>query len=63
MLANLVHFRHQQVKEEVGEILLVLSDEFDESETLLELQKINPQKGVPEGFVLNFNENHGKSRK
>eukprot|EP00347_Sterkiella_histriomuscorum_P011916 403370605 len=63
MLANLVHFRHQQVKEEVGEILLVLSDEFDESETLLELQKINPQKGAPEGFVLNFNENHGKSRK
>ena len=54
-LLNLVHFKNQQVREEVGELLLQVSDDFGED--LLELQKINPSKGsIPDDFKLNFNE-------
>lgn len=37
MVRNLVHYPAQSVKEEVGEILLTLSEEFDDSSSLLEL--------------------------
>lgn len=63
MISNLVHYKNQSVREEIGEYLLTISDEFEDDAKLLDLQKISPQKGVPEGFTLNFNEQPGKSRK
>ncbi len=43
MLFNLVHYPNQVIKEEVARLLLQVSTEFDDaSNSLLELQKINP---------------------
>lgn len=64
MLFNLVHYQHQQVKEETSKILLSVSQEFDDGHrTLLEVQKINPLKVNYEEFAVNFNEEPNKSQK
>jgi len=61
MLLNLVHYQNQSVKEEVANLLLIVSDEFDDSNSLLELQKLNATKTNFENFVVNFVEEPNKS--
>ncbi len=63
MLFNLVHYPSQPVKEEVAKLLLLNSKEFDDAHSLLELQKINPQKTAYEDFSVNFQEEPNKSQK
>ena len=63
MLLNLVHYQNQSVKEEVANLLLIVSDEFDDSNTLLELQKIAAAKNNYENFPVNFIEEPNKSQK
>lgn len=63
MLFNLVHFNNQSVKEEIAKLLLTVSAEFDDQNSLLELQKINPSKNNFEEFSVNFNEEPNKSQK
>jgi hypothetical protein len=36
-LMNLVHSQNMSIREEVGDLLLALSDEFDDQNSLLEL--------------------------
>ncbi|CDW82490.1 UNKNOWN [Stylonychia lemnae] len=62
-LMNLVHSQNLSIREEVGGLILTLSDEFDDVSTLLELQKVNPQKGLPENFTLNYEDEPNKSQK
>ncbi len=62
MLFNLVHYPNQAIKEEVARLLLQVSTEFDDAaNSLLELQKINPQKIKYEEFSVNFQEEPNKS--
>lgn len=62
MLFNLVHYPNQVIKEEVARLLLQVSTEFDDAaNSLLELQKINPQKIRYEEFTVNFQEEPNKS--
>jgi hypothetical protein len=49
------------VKEEVAKLLLLNSTEFDDANSLLELQKINPQKISYDEFSVNFQEEPYKS--
>lgn len=42
MISNLVHYKNQSVREEIGEYLLTISDEFEDDAKLLDLQKISP---------------------
>ena len=63
MLFNLVHYPSQPVKEEVAKLLLLNSTEFDDANSLLELQKINPQKTSYDEFSVNFQEEPNKSQK
>lgn len=42
MLINLIHYPSQSVKEEVANFLLIISEEFDDANSLLEIQKYNP---------------------
>lgn len=37
MLLNLVHYQNQSVREEAGGLLMVVSNEFDDSNSLMEL--------------------------
>lgn len=43
-ITNLVHYPDRRIKEEVGQLLLLISDEFDDPSTLLEVQKFNLAK-------------------
>ena len=61
MLFNLVHYPSQLVKEEVAKLLLLTSSEFDDANSLLEIQKLNPQKIAYDEFSVNFQEEPNKS--
>jgi hypothetical protein len=63
MLFNLVHFPNQTIKEDVAKLLMIQSDDFDDQNSLLELQKINPAKSNFDEFRVNFNEEPSKSQK
>lgn len=63
MLFNLAHFPNQAVKEDVARLLLTHSSEFDDQNSLLELQKINAQKVKFDEFKVNFTEEPNKSQK
>ena len=43
-LTNLVHFPDRKIKEEVGNIMILLSDELDDHTSLLDIQKFNLSK-------------------
>ena len=43
-ITNLVHFPDRKIKEEVGQFMILLSDEIDDPASLLEVQKFNLNK-------------------
>lgn len=63
MIFNLVHYPNQAVREDVAKLIMTLSTEFDDQNSLLELQKINPQKNNYDEFSVNFQEEPNKSQK
>jgi hypothetical protein len=58
-----VHYPNQAIKEEAAALLLTCSSEFEEANSLLELQKINTQKTNFDEFKVNFREEPAKSQK
>jgi hypothetical protein len=43
-IVNLAHFPNFKIKEEVGNIMIILSEELDDQSSLLEVQKFNLHK-------------------
>ena len=43
-ITNLVHFQDRKIKEEVGQFMILLSDQLDDPSQLLEIQKFNLHK-------------------
>jgi hypothetical protein len=58
VLFNIVHHHSLPVKEEVANLILIHSQEFDDQNSLLEFQKIKN-----DGIMLNFTEEPNKSSK
>jgi hypothetical protein len=54
LIFNLVHFPNQVIREDAVKLMMVVSSEFDDQNSLLELQKLNPQKMKIEEFSVNF---------
>jgi hypothetical protein len=40
-ITNLIHFPDRKIKEEVGQFLMITSDEIDDPTSILEIQKFN----------------------
>lgn len=56
-LLGLIHSNHISIKEEIANLILILSDEFDRAFTLMEIQRVNQAKlKENEEVQINFNE-------
>lgn len=64
-LTSLVHFPNLKIKEEVGNIMILLSEELDDPTSLLEIQKFNLNKieNSEEQIEINFTQEPRKSKK
>lgn len=54
MIINMVHFPQQSIKEEVANMLMLVYG--DKEESLLEIEKLNPNYNAEEEVRLNFDE-------
>ena len=55
-MVNLIHLPSQPIKEEIANILLTLSDEFNNPQDLFEIQKFKATKTSDEEVKVNFQE-------
>jgi len=64
-IINLIHFPDKKIKEEVGNFMLLLSDEIDDPSSLLEIQKFNQAKieNDNDKVEINFVSEPRKSKK
>ena len=60
-ILKLIHVPSLSLKEEVGGLLLQLTNKFTDENMLMEIQKYNPSKDNEEEIVINFFEEPNKS--
>jgi hypothetical protein len=61
---SLIHFPHHQIKEEIANLLMIVSPSFDDETSLMEVQKFSARKQEEEqDIIINFNEEPNKSQK
>ena len=62
-ILKLIHIPSLSLKEEVGELLLELTNEFTDENKLMEIQRYNPSKDNEEEMKINFFEEPNKSQR